>query len=58
VIALGSLAIVVAFSVHSMVDYLNVLSLGLQLAVIVALVTTLSRQAPADPRMESTVAQA
>ena len=36
---LGALAVVVAFSVHSLVDYLNVLSLSLQLAVIVALAT-------------------
>ncbi|MDQ4099489.1 MAG: O-antigen ligase family protein, partial [Chloroflexota bacterium] len=38
-VPLGALAVVVAFSVHSLVDYLNVLSLSLQLAVIVALAT-------------------
>lgn len=36
-IAVGCLAVVVAFIVHSMVDYLNVLSLGLQLALILAI---------------------
>lgn len=38
-VRLGALAVVVAFSVHSMVDYLNVLSLGIQLAVVIALAT-------------------
>ncbi len=38
-VPLGALAVVVAFSVHSLVDYLNVLSLSLQLAVVVALAT-------------------
>jgi O-antigen ligase len=36
-LALGALAVVVAFAVHSVVDYLNVLSLGLQLAATVAI---------------------
>ncbi len=39
IVRVGVLASVVAFSVHSMVDYLNVLSLGVQLAVIVAFAT-------------------
>ena len=43
-VAIGALGIVVAFSVHSFVDYLNVLSLGLQLVVMVALVTAMSRR--------------
>ncbi len=45
-VPLGALAVVVAFSVHSLVDYLNVLSLSLQLAVVVALATALP---PAQP---------
>lgn len=36
-LALGALACVVAFCVHSVVDYLNVLSLGLQLSAVVAI---------------------
>jgi O-antigen ligase len=36
-LALGALAVVVAFAVHSVVDYLNVLSLGLQLSAVVAI---------------------
>jgi O-antigen ligase len=34
--AMGALAIMIAFSVHSLVDYLNVLSLGLQLSCVLA----------------------
>lgn len=34
--ALGGLATIVAFGIHSMVDYLNVLSLGIQLALAIA----------------------
>jgi O-antigen ligase len=33
-LAMGALAVMVAFSVHSLVDYLNVLSLGLQLSAV------------------------
>jgi len=36
-LALGGLATVVAFALHSVVDYLNVLSLGLQLSAVVAI---------------------
>jgi O-antigen ligase len=36
-LALGALAIMIAFTVHSLVDYLNVLSLGLQLSCILAI---------------------
>lgn len=43
-LALGGLAIVVAFAVHSVVDYLNVLSLGLQLAAAVAIGLNLAPQ--------------
>ena len=53
-VALGSLGIVVAFSVHSIVDYLNVLSLGLQLAVMVALVTAMSGRVVNDPQLNPT----
>lgn len=35
--AVGGLATIVAFSVHSVVDYLNVLSLGIQLALVIAI---------------------
>lgn len=35
--AVGGLATIVAFSVHSMVDYLNVLSLGIQFALVIAI---------------------
>lgn len=35
--AVGGLATAVAFAVHSMVDYLNVLSLGIQLALVIAI---------------------
>lgn len=54
-VALGALGIVVAFSVHSIVDYLNVLSLGLQLAVMVALVTAMSRQGKNQPPSRTAV---
>jgi O-antigen ligase len=36
-LSLGALAVVMAFGVHSVVDYLNVLSLGLQLSAVVAI---------------------
>jgi O-antigen ligase len=36
-LAIGALAVMVAFTVHSLVDYLNVLSLGLQLSAITAI---------------------
>lgn len=36
-LALGGLAVMIAFTVHSLVDYLNVLSLGLQLSVVLAI---------------------
>lgn len=36
-LALGALSVMVAFTVHSLVDYLNVLSLGLQLSAILAI---------------------
>ncbi len=36
-LAIGGLAVMIAFSVHSLVDYLNVLSLGLQLSAMVAI---------------------
>ena len=36
-LAMGALAVMVAFAVHSLVDYLNVLSLGLQLSAIAAI---------------------
>lgn len=56
-LALGALSIVVAFTVHSLVDYLNVLSLGLQLSVIVAIglnlnpdpLTVYARTTESDP---------
>jgi len=35
--AVGAIATFVAFMVHSMVDYLNVLSLGIQVALVIAL---------------------
>ena len=35
-LSLGAFAVVLAFTVHSVVDYLNVLSLGLQLSAVVA----------------------
>jgi O-antigen ligase len=35
--ATGSVATFVAFMVHSMVDYLNVLSLGIQIALVIAM---------------------
>lgn len=35
-LALGALAVMVAFTMHSLVDYLNVLSLGLQLSIVTA----------------------
>ncbi len=35
--ALGGLATIVSFGVHSMVDYLNVLSIGIQLALVLAI---------------------
>lgn len=54
-VAVGALGIVVAFSVHSVVDYLNVLSLGLQLAVMVALVTAMSRQGTNHPPLRTAV---
>ncbi len=38
-LALGGFAIAVAFCVHSVFDYLNVLSLGVQLSLVVALAT-------------------
>lgn len=36
-LALGALVIMIAFTVHSLVDYLNVLSLGLQLSCVLAI---------------------
>lgn len=36
-LAVGSMATFVAFMVHSMVDYLNVLSLGIQIALVIAI---------------------
>jgi O-antigen ligase len=36
-LAIGALAVMVAFTVHSLVDYLNVLSLGLQLSAMAAI---------------------
>jgi hypothetical protein len=35
--ALGALATIAAFAAHSMVDYLNVLSIGLQFALALAI---------------------
>lgn len=40
-LALGGLAVMIAFSLHNLVDYLNVLSLGLQLSVVTAIAQTL-----------------
>jgi O-antigen ligase len=52
-LALGALAVVVAFGVHSVVDYLNVLSLGLQLsaAVAVGLNLVTRRVTVSEPRV-------
>jgi O-antigen ligase len=36
-LAMGALAVMVAFTVHNLVDYLNVLSLGLQLGAVTAI---------------------
>src|SRR5699024_4415209 len=36
-LALGALAVMIAFTTHSLVDYLNVLSLGLQISVVAAM---------------------
>lgn len=41
-LALGALAVMVAFTVHSLVDYLNVLSLGLQISAVLAIGLNLS----------------
>lgn len=49
-LAMGALAVLVAFTVHSLVDYLNVLSLGLQLSAITAIGLNL---APAPCRLRS-----
>src|SRR5699024_6321829 len=35
--ALGALSVMVAFTTHSLVDYLNVLSLGLQISAVTAI---------------------
>lgn len=36
-LAIGALAVLLAFTIHSLVDYLNVLSLGLQISVVTAI---------------------